>query len=73
MPAPWVGLTVLSFPLIACMSFAARVSSLSLRRTGHPHGIDAKARITARFLQRKEAEYAALQAEIARLRAEVNA
>jgi uncharacterized small protein (DUF1192 family) len=55
------------------MSFAARVSSLSLRRTGHPHGIDAKARITARFLQRKEAEYAALQAEIARLRAEVNA
>ena len=38
-----------------------------------PQGIDAKARITARFLQRKEAEYAALQAEIARLRAEVSA
>jgi len=38
-----------------------------------PQGIEAKARIAARFLQRKEAEYAALQAEIARLRAEVDA
>ena len=38
-----------------------------------PQGIDAKARIAARFLQRKEAEYAALQAEIARLRAELKA
>jgi EPS-associated MarR family transcriptional regulator len=36
-------------------------------------GIDAKARIAARFLQRKEAEYAALHAEIARLRAELKA
>ena len=38
-----------------------------------PQGIDAKARIAARFLQRKEAEYAALHAEIARLRAELKA
>ncbi|WP_242475416.1 hypothetical protein [Thiohalocapsa halophila] len=29
-----------------------------------PQGIDAKARIAARFLQRKEAEYAALHAEM---------
>lgn len=38
-----------------------------------PQGIEAKARITLRFLRRKEAEYAALRAEIARLRAEVDA
>jgi hypothetical protein len=36
-----------------------------------PSGIDAKARITARFLKRKIAEYEALKAEIARLQAEV--
>jgi len=36
-----------------------------------PSGIDAKARITARFLKRKMAEYEALKAEIARLQAEV--
>ncbi len=36
-----------------------------------PSGIDAKARITARFLKRKLAEYQALKAEIAQLRAEV--
>jgi len=36
-----------------------------------PQGIEAKARITARFLQRKRDEYAALKAEIAQLAAEV--
>ncbi len=36
-----------------------------------PQGIEAKARITARFLQRKRAEYEALKAEIAQLDAEV--
>jgi len=36
-----------------------------------PSGIDAKARITARFLKRKMAEYEALKAEIAQLQAEV--
>ena len=36
-----------------------------------PSGIDAKARITARFLKRKIAEYHALKAEIAQLQAEV--
>jgi MarR family transcriptional regulator, temperature-dependent positive regulator of motility len=36
-----------------------------------PSGIDAKARITARFLKRKIAEYEALKAEIAQLQAEV--
>ncbi len=36
-----------------------------------PQGIEAKARITARFLQRKRAEYQALEAEIAQLAAEV--
>jgi len=36
-----------------------------------PQGIEAKARLAARFLERKEAEYAALREEIARLRAEV--
>ncbi|MFB1490982.1 MULTISPECIES: MarR family EPS-associated transcriptional regulator [unclassified Thiocapsa] len=36
-----------------------------------PQGIEAKARITARFLQRKRAEYEALKAEIAQLAAEV--
>lgn len=38
-----------------------------------PQGIEAKARITARFLRRKEAEYTALAAEIASLRVEVQA
>jgi MarR family transcriptional regulator, temperature-dependent positive regulator of motility len=36
-----------------------------------PSGIDAKARITARFLKRKLDEYEALKAEIARLQREV--
>jgi len=36
-----------------------------------PQGIEAKARITARFLQRKRAEFDALKAEIAQLDAEV--
>jgi len=36
-----------------------------------PSGIDAKARITARFLKRKIDEYAALKAEIEQLTAEV--
>jgi EPS-associated MarR family transcriptional regulator len=36
-----------------------------------PQGIDAKARIAARFLQRKRAEYDALKAEIEQLTAEV--
>ncbi|QVL50213.1 MAG: MarR family EPS-associated transcriptional regulator [Thiocapsa sp.] len=36
-----------------------------------PQGIEAKARITARFLQRKRAEYDALKIEIAQLDAEV--
>jgi hypothetical protein len=38
-----------------------------------PQGIDAKARITARFLKRKQAEYVALKAEIAGLTAELEA
>ena len=38
-----------------------------------PQGIEQKAQITLRFLQRKEAEYLALEAEIARLRQEVRA
>jgi EPS-associated MarR family transcriptional regulator len=38
-----------------------------------PQGIEAKARITARFLQRKMAEYEALEREIAQLKAEVAA
>ncbi len=37
-----------------------------------PSGIDAKARITARFLKRKIAEYHALKTEIEQLRAEVD-
>ncbi|WP_414041104.1 MarR family EPS-associated transcriptional regulator [Acidithiobacillus sp. M4-SHS-6] len=37
-----------------------------------PQGIEEKARVTARFLQRKMAEYDALQAEIAALRREVD-
>ena len=36
-----------------------------------PSGIDAKARITARFLQRKLAEYDALKAEIDRMTADL--
>jgi MarR family transcriptional regulator, temperature-dependent positive regulator of motility len=36
-----------------------------------PQGIEAKARITARFLKRKEAEFEALKTEIAQLIAEV--
>ena len=36
-----------------------------------PQGIEAKARITARFLQNKRAEYEALKAEIEQLDAEV--
>ena len=36
-----------------------------------PSGIDAKARITARFLKQKIAEYETLKSEIARLRREV--
>jgi len=38
-----------------------------------PSGVDAKARITARFLRRKLAEYDVLKAEIAQLAAEVAA
>jgi MarR family transcriptional regulator, temperature-dependent positive regulator of motility len=38
-----------------------------------PSGVDAKARITARFLKRKIEEHQALKAEIARLRVEVAA
>ena len=37
-----------------------------------PSGLEAKARLTARFLQRKPAEYEALKQEIAQLRAEVS-
>jgi len=36
-----------------------------------PSGLDAKARITARFLNRKVAEYEALKAEIEQLEREV--
>ncbi len=36
-----------------------------------PNGVVAKARLTQRYLQRKEQEYALLQAEIAKLRSEV--
>jgi EPS-associated MarR family transcriptional regulator len=38
-----------------------------------PEGIDAKARITVRFLQRKQAEYDALKAELDQLIAEAQA
>ncbi len=38
-----------------------------------PQGIEAKARITARFLQRKRTEYEAIKVEIAQLTAEVRA
>jgi MarR family transcriptional regulator, temperature-dependent positive regulator of motility len=38
-----------------------------------PHGVEQKAQLTLRFLQRKEAEYLALEAEIARLRLDVHA
>jgi EPS-associated MarR family transcriptional regulator len=38
-----------------------------------PRGIDEKARMTVRFLQRKTKEYELLRAEIARLSAEVKA
>ncbi len=38
-----------------------------------PDGIEAKARLTARFLQRKRAEYAALKTEIEQLTAELQA
>lgn len=37
-----------------------------------PAGVEAKAKITARFLQRKMKEYEVLKAEIEALRAEVN-
>ena len=37
-----------------------------------PSGLEAKARLTARFLQRKLAEYEALEQEIAQLQAEVD-
>ena len=37
-----------------------------------PSGLEAKARITTRFLKRKVAEYEALKAEIEQLTAEVN-
>ncbi len=38
-----------------------------------PSGVATKARMTREYLQRKEREYALLQAEIARLRSEVDA
>ena len=38
-----------------------------------PSGVDAKARLTARFLKQKIAEYEALKAEIEQLSAEVSA
>jgi EPS-associated MarR family transcriptional regulator len=38
-----------------------------------PHGIEAKAKISVRFLARKLAEYEALKAEIEQLKAELDA
>jgi EPS-associated MarR family transcriptional regulator len=38
-----------------------------------PEGLDTKARITARFIQRKRAEYDALKAELDQLTAEADA
>jgi len=38
-----------------------------------PHGLDTKARITARFIQRKRLEYDALQAQLEQITAEAQA
>ena len=59
--------------LIRAKNFKDSNNKLAYAYLLTPSGIDAKARITARFLKRKLAEYEALKQEIARLQAEVDA
>jgi len=54
-------------------NFASNRNKGAYRYLLTPSGVEAKARLTARFLQRKLAEYEALEHEIAQLRAEVDA
>jgi len=52
-------------------NFRKRDNKLAYSYLLTPQGIDAKARVAARFLKRKRAEYETLKAEIAALAAEV--
>jgi EPS-associated MarR family transcriptional regulator len=54
-------------------NFANNRRKVAYRYLLTPSGLEAKARLTARFLQRKLAEYDALEREIAQLRAEADA
>jgi EPS-associated MarR family transcriptional regulator len=56
---------------IKARNFKNSKKKLAYRYLLTPSGIDAKARITARFLKRKIGEYEALKAEIAQLTMEV--
>ena len=53
-------------------NFASNRNKGAYRYLLTPSGVEAKARLTARFLQRKLAEYEALEREIAQLRAEAS-
>jgi EPS-associated MarR family transcriptional regulator len=59
--------------LVKARNFRAADNKLRYAYLLTPQGIEAKTRLTLRFLQRKRAEYARLQAEIAALEAEVAA
>ena len=52
-------------------NFASNRNKGAYRYLLTPSGVEAKARLAARFLQRKLAEYEALEHEIAQVRAEV--
>lgn len=54
-------------------NFAGKKNKLAYAYLLTPHGIKEKALLTSRFLQRKQQEYVALQAEIAALQLEAQA
>ena len=56
---------------VKAMNFKNSTHKLAYSYVLTPSGIEAKARITARFLQRKMAEYEALKVEIEQLTEEV--
>lgn len=57
---------------IKAVNFSNNPSKLGYMYQLTPQGLTAKARITARFLKRKLEEHEAIQAEIERLRAELD-
>ena len=59
--------------LVKIEHFRSSKNKLGYRYLLTPEGIDTKARITARFIQRKRLEYDALQAQLEQITAEAQA